>query len=358
MFVGKIIFPLLLAFTPFANFQSIDPDLWWKTASVYQISPVTFKDSDNDGIGDIQGITSKLDYLVETGFDVIVLSPIYESPLKDFGYDISNHNAVGERFGDWFADWDELIRQVKQRGLKVLLDFVPNHTSDQHEWFVKSKNREAGFEDFYIWHDGTESPFGGRNLPPNNWQSVYGGSSWTWSEERKQYYYHVFATFQPDLNLREESVLVELEKVLTTWLDRGADGFRVDAVRQLFEDPHFEDDPDITNNLPECYELIKRWRGIIDKYSQTKGDHNRILIPQVWDTKLPELMRYIQDENGTQLAQLPINFMLIDKLDRNSKAGDYKATIDEYLKALPSGAVANWFVSNLKCDLKAFVLKL
>lgn len=168
MFVGKIVFPLLLAFTPFANFQSIDPDSWWKRASVYQISPLTFKDSDNDGIGDIQGITSKLDYLAETGFDVIELSPFYESPLKDFGYDISEHSAVGERFGELHDDWDELIRQAKKIGLKVLLDFVPNHTSDQHEWFIKSKNREAGFEDFYIWHDGTNSTLGGRNLPPNN----------------------------------------------------------------------------------------------------------------------------------------------------------------------------------------------
>lgn len=157
------------------------------------------------------------------------------------------------------------------------------------------------------------------------------------------------------MNLREESVLVELEKILTTWLDRGADGFRIDAVRQFFEDPSFIDDFDIMNNLPECYELIKRWRGIIDIYSQTKGDHNRLLIPQVWDTKLSELMRYVQDENGTQLAQLPINFMLIDKLDRDSKAGDYKATIDEYLKALPNGTIANWFVSNLKSDLEVFV---
>ena len=346
MFMGKFVV-LLIACVAFVDSQTNDPDRWWKSANIYQVSPVSFQDDRNNGYGDIRGIISKLDYIVETGFDVLFVSPFYKTEFVDFGYDISDHIDVDPRFGT-LQDVEELFRQAKLKGLKIILDFVPNHTSDHHDWFTLSQNRTRGYENFYVWHDGLRAGPGLRPLPPNGWQSIYGGSSWTWVEARQAYYYHAFSKEQPDLNLREERVVLQLERILEFWLQKGADGFRIDAVSQLFEDPSFRDemDPANHNNLPQTYQLVQRFRNFIDTYTTTHGGDTRILVPQVWDSSLDALMNYIQDQNGTQLTQLPTNFMLINKLDRNSKAADYKATIDDYLEALPSGAAANWFVSN------------
>lgn len=340
--IGKLV---ILAFVciALANAQLNDRDRWWKSANIYQLSTVSFKDSNNDGYGDIQGIISKLDYLVETGVDVIILTPIYKTPFKDFAYDISNYTEIDSRFGT-IEDLTELFAQAKQKGLKIILDFVPNHTSNEHEWFINSESGVRGFENFYVWHDGVPSG-NNRPLPPNNWQSLYGGSSWTWSETRQAYYYHAFDKHQPDLNLREQRVLDELNKVLAFWLAKGADGFRIDAVSQLFEDAAFIEDPTIVNNLPQTYELVEKWRRIVDGYSVAANDHNRVLVPQVWESKLVPLVQYYESQNGTKRAQLPTNFILINELDQASNASDYKTTIDKYLEALPSGAVGNWFVS-------------
>lgn len=343
--VGKITL-VLFASLAVVSSQSRDPDRWWKSANIYQISPVSFKDSNNDGYGDIQGIISKLDYLVETGIDVIFLSPFYKTPFKDFAYDISNYTEIDSKFGT-LEDAEELLQKAKERGLKVILDFVPNHSSDEHEWFINSENRVRGFENFYVWHDGTPAVNDGRPLPPNAWQSVYGGSSWEWSEKRQAYYYHAFAKEQPDLNLREQRVVDELDKVLTFWLEKGADGFRIDAVSQLFEDPAFIEDPEVANNLPQTYELVAKWRRLIDNYTAVNGGDNRILVPQVWESKLDFLAKYIQDDNGTQLAQLPTNFILINELNAFSRALALNTTIHKYLSALPAGAVPNWFVSKI-----------
>lgn len=345
--IGKLV---LLAFAciALANAQLNDRDRWWKSANIYQLSTVSFKDSNNDGYGDIQGIISKLDYLVETGVDVIYLTPIYETPFKDFAYDISSYTKIDPRFGT-IEDLTELFEQAKQKGLKVILDFVPNHTSNEHEWFINSENRVRGYENFYVWHDGIPNG-NSQPSPPNEWQSTYGGSSWKWSETRQAYYYHAFAEQQPDLNLREQRVIDELDKVLDFWLEKGADGFRIDAVSQLFEDPAFIGDPSVVNNLPQTYELVERWRRIVDENSE--ADYNRVLVPQVWESRLEPLMQYYEGQNGTKRAQLPTNFILINNLDQSSTAADYKATIDDYLNALPTGAVANWFVSIIAQRLK------
>lgn len=315
-----------------------DPDRWWRAANVYQVSPVAFKDSDNDGFGDIRGIIDKLDYIVETGFDVIFLAPFYPTPFKDFAYDISSYVDVEPRFGT-MKDLDELFEKAKGKGLRIIIDFVPNHSSNENEWFVKSENNDKGYENFYIWSEGIPMVSGNRKLPPNNWQSVYGGPSWQWSEMRQSYYYHAFAVQQPDLNLREPQVIEELEKILEFWLLKGADGFRVDAVSRLYEDPTLQIDPDVKSDLPETYELVARFRKFIDNFTATHGGDNRILVPQVWDAKLDDHMRYYQS------SQIPTNFGLINKLNRDSTADDYKTTIDSYLQALPDGAVPNWFVS-------------
>lgn len=319
-------------------------DQWWKSANFYQISPASFKDSNNDGYGDIRGIISNLNYLVETGFDALFLSPFYKTPFKDYGYDISSYTEIEPKFGSE-EDVDELLREAKRNGIKVIVDFVPNHSSNEHEWFIKSKNGTEDFKDFYIWHSGVPSINGLRPLPPNNWQSVYGGSSWEWSDDRQAYYYHTFGKMQPDLNLHEKRVLDELENVLLFWLHKGVDGFRVDAVSQLFEDPDFVKDPSIFNNLPETYELVETWRHVVDNFTITNGGDERILIPQVWESKLDDLVKYIQNENGDDVAQLPTNFIICNNLDRTSHAIDFKRTIDSYLMKLPKNAVANWFVS-------------
>lgn len=343
--VGKAAL-ILFATLALVTSQSSDPDRWWKSANIYQLSPVSFKDSNNDGYGDIQGIISKLDYLVDTGIDVIFVSPFYKTPFKDFAYDISNYTDIDERFGT-LADAEELLQEAHARQLKVILDFVPNHSSNEHEWFINSANKVRGYENFYVWHDGLPSE-AGRTLPPNNWQSVYGGSSWEWSETRQAYYFHTFADFQPDLNLREQRVIDQLDDVLLFWLDKGADGFRIDAVSQLFEDPAFREDLGSAVNMPQNYELVERWRRLIDNYTAVNGGDNRILVPQVWESNLDPLTRYIQTENGTQLAQLPTNFILINEFGTFHRALSLNTTINRYLSALPGGAIPNWFVSNIK----------
>lgn len=197
------------------QFKSITAaDEWWKSnPNIYQISVLSFKDFNGDGRGDIRGIISKLDYFVETGIDVLLLTPFYQSPMVDFGYDISNYTAVDPIFGT-SIDVEELIAKAKERGLRVILDFVPNHTSVNHEWFKKSENSEKGYEDFYVWHDGVATINYGRPMHPNYWVAEYGGFSWKWSDKRQAYYYHKFAEEQPDLNLRENLVVLELNKVI------------------------------------------------------------------------------------------------------------------------------------------------
>ena len=186
---------------------------WWEGGVFYQIYPRSFMDSNNDGDGDLKGITSKLPHLKELGVTGAWLSPIFDSPMVDGGYDIRDFENVNPMFGT-NADLEELFATAKELGLKIILDFVPNHTSNLHEWFLKSENRDEGFEDYYVWHDGIIDPLGGPNLPPNNWMSVFSGNAWTWSEKREQYYLHQFAVEQPDLNFRNPAVHAEMLNVL------------------------------------------------------------------------------------------------------------------------------------------------
>lgn len=340
MIIRTVQFLLLISFA-----KSEPNKKWWKSASFYQVSLVSFKDSNNDGYGDIQGLIGNLNYIVETGFDALFVSPFFKTPFKDYGYDISNHTAIDSKFGNE-ADVDEFLLEARRCGLKVVVDFVPNHSSNESEWFINSENGVDGFENFYIWHSGI--PTDGtldRPLPPNNWESFYGGSSWTWSDKRQAYYYHAFGVMQPDLNLREPLVLDELQKILLYWLQKGVDGFRIDAVSQLFEDPNFVKDPLVYNNLNETYKLVENWRLLLNNYTITHGGEEIVLVPQVWESKLGALVNYIRNENGDDLTQLPTNFIIINELNRSSPAVDYKRTIDNYLTALPDGTVANWFVS-------------
>ncbi len=213
---------------------------WWKEAVFYQIYPRSFKDTNNDGIGDLKGITEKLDYLSWLGVDAIWISPFFKSPMADFGYDISDYTEVDPIFGS-ISDFDELIEQAHKRKLKVIIDQVYNHTSVQHPWFVESRNsRDNPKADWYIWKDAKED-----GAPPNNWVSLFSGtkpeSAWEWDENRKQYYLHLFAKEQPDLNWRNPEVKKEIFKSMNFWLDHGVDGFRFDAAAHYYKDPKFRD---------------------------------------------------------------------------------------------------------------------
>jgi alpha-glucosidase len=320
---------------------------WWQRGVVYQIYPRSFQDSNGDGVGDLPGITARLDYLARLGVDAIWISPFYPSPMADFGYDISDYTGVDPIFGT-LADFDALLAAAHARGLRVILDLVPDHTSDQHPWFQESRaSRDNPKRDWYLWHD--PAPEGG---PPNNWLSNFGGSAWQWDAATGQYYLHSFVVEQPDLNLRHPDVQAALFAVMRFWLDRGVDGFRVDVMAGMLKDAEWRDNPPnpdwrpgmnpyraqlqiYSRNRPDAHPIIAAMRRVVDAYP---GD--RVLIGEVY---LPnaQLMEYY----GAQLdeAHLPFNFQLI-ALDWDARA--IRAAVDAYEAALPPGGWPNWVLGN------------
>lgn len=249
---------------------------WWQEAVFYQIYPRSFQDSNGDGIGDLAGITSRLDHLVELGVDGIWLSPFYRSPMADFGYDISDHTSVDPVFGT-LADFDRLLREAHQRGIRVIVDFVPNHTSDQHPWFLESRaSRDSAKRDRYVWADPRAD-----GSPPNNWRSAFKrvGPAWTLDPATGQYYMHHFLPKQPDLNWWNEDVRRAMERVMRSWLDRGTDGFRIDVAHGLVKDRLLRDNPPPRKDpirgqrrggrdwdQPEVHDIHRAWRRLLDSY--------------------------------------------------------------------------------------------
>lgn len=232
---------------------------WWKSAVIYQVYPRSFKDSNGDGNGDLKGITNKMDYLGDLGVQALWLNPIFQSPWADGGYDISNYTAIDKKFGT-MAEFDDFIKEAHKKGIKVIVGFVPNHTSNKHPWFEaskKSKAKENKFRDYYIWRDGAAEK--NSTKPPNNWISYFGGSAWTYDNTTEQYYLHQFYEGEPDLNLRNEVVKKELKDVLKFWLGKGVDGFRFAGVQFLLEDEKFGDEPTNPNyNASDLkYDMLK-----------------------------------------------------------------------------------------------------
>ncbi len=325
----------------------IGTELWWKSGVIYQVYPRSFKDSNDDGVGDLAGITQQLDYLRWLGVDALWLSPIYPSPMADFGYDISNYTDVHPLFGT-LHDLDSLVQQAHQRDLKVILDFVPNHTSDEHPWFQQSRGSRANEKrDWYLWRD--PAPGGGA---PNNWTSNFGGSAWQFDEQTGQYYLHLFDVKQPDLNWRNPLVRQAMYDVLRFWLERGVDGFRVDVLSMLVKDSQFRDNEmnplwkpgDAsylrqkrlhTQDLPEIHEIVREMREALDRYSE------RVLIGEIY-LPVARLMRYY----GQNLdeAHLPFNFQLVTMPTWEARA--IRGMVDEYEAALPAGAWPNWVLGN------------
>ena len=288
--------------------------VWWKHGVVYQIYPRSFQDTNGDGVGDLKGISERLDYLAWLGVDAIWISPIYPSPMADFGYDVSDYCNIDPLFGS-LEDFDRLVAAAHARKIKVILDFVPNHTSERHPWFLESRaSRVNPKRDWYIWRDG--KPDGS---PPNNWLSQFGGPAWTREARTGQYYLHSFLPEQPDLNWRNPDVRTAMYDVLRFWLDRGVDGFRVDVIWLLIKDAALRDNPPNPNyrpteagihrflqvysaDQPETHEVIAEMRSVLDHYDE------RVLIGEIY-LPIERLVTYYgQDLRG---AQLPFNFQLL-----------------------------------------------
>ncbi len=293
--------------------QSVDAEghAWWQHAVFYEIYPRSFADSNNDGIGDLKGIASKLDYLKDLGVDAIWISPCFPSPQVDFGYDVSDYENIDPMYGT-LADFDVLAGEARKRNIHIILDYVVNHTSDQHKWFLDSKSSlTSAHRDWYIWRDGK-----GPGEPPNNWVSIFGGPAWKFDSTTSQYYYHIFYAEQPDLNWRNPAVKGAMFDVTRWWYKRGVAGFRLDAVDTLFEDPKLQDNP-ITDpgknafgdpieqnkyntKLPELHEMLRGLRRVAD-------ENNAVLIGETWTADVAELNRYYGEGNNE--LQLPMDFL-------------------------------------------------
>jgi alpha-glucosidase len=306
---------LVLAWLAFSaavtNAQDAHGHTWWQHAVFYEVYPRSFDDSNGDGIGDLNGITSKLDYLHDLGVDAIWITPCFPSPQVDFGYDISDYDNIDPMYGT-LADFDRLVSEAKKRNIRVILDFVINHTSDQHPWFIDSRSsRTSAHRDWYIWRDGK-----GPGQPPNNWLSTFGLSAWKFDPKTNQYYYHYFYPQQPDLNWRNPAVEHAMFDVTRFWYQRGVAGFRLDAVDSLFEDPNLTDNPVLpgtdkfgrpnmeekyNKKLPELHFTLQRLRKVADEYGA-------VLIGETWTSQVQELEQYY-GENGNEL-QLPMDLML------------------------------------------------
>jgi len=295
------------------------PDVpWWRNAVIYEIYPRSFQDSNGDGIGDLNGIAQRLDYLESLGVDAIWIAPFYPSPQVDFGYDISDYQAIDPQYGT-LADFDHLLAEASRHHIRVILDMVLNHTSDQHPWFVAAaSSREAPRHDFYVWSDGRADATGHR-LPPNNWVSLFGGSAWQNVPAVSQFYYHKFYRQQPDLNWRNPAVEHAMFDAMRFWLDRGVAGFRLDAITALFEDAQLRDEPVLggtnaqgdpnlseiyTNNLPEVHDVMRRLRSLTDGYP---GE--RVLIGETYVARTAELDPWYGGARHDEL-QLPMDTLV------------------------------------------------
>jgi alpha-glucosidase len=320
--------------------------LWWHREVIYQIYPRSYQDSNGDGTGDLQGIIQRLDHIKWLGIGAVWISPVYPSPMADFGYDISDYTAIHPMFGT-LDDFDRLVSEIHRRNMKIIIDFVPNHTSGQHPWFVEScSSRDNPKRDWYIWKDA-----GPNGEVPNNWLSVFGGSGWEWDEKTGQFYYHAFLKEQPDLNWRNPEVQEAMFNVMRFWLDRGVDGFRVDVIWHMIKDDQFRDNPPnpdyrqhmstyekllpvYSTDQPEVHDIIRKMRKLLDSYPE------RMMIGEIY-LPISKLMRYYGTDN--EGAHLPFNFQLLTK---PWEAQMIASGIDEYEGALPSNGWPNWVLGN------------
>lgn len=270
---------------------------WWKEAIVYQVYPRSFMDSNGDGIGDLQGIISKLDYLKDLGIDVIWICPMYKSPNDDNGYDISDYQDIMDEFGT-MADFTQLLSEVHGRGMKLIIDLVINHTSDEHQWFIESKSsKDNPKRDWYVWRDGKDGK------EPNNWESIFNGSTWELDEESGQYYLHIFSTKQPDLNWENGDVRTALYDMIKWWLDQGIDGFRVDAISHIKKDQTFSDMENDTDqpyiHAWEKYMNVEGIQPFLEELKQeTFSKYDIMTVGEANGVSVDEIDQWVGEENG------------------------------------------------------------
>lgn len=319
---------------------------WWQQGIIYQVYPRSFMDSNGDGVGDLRGLLSRLDYVRWLGIDAIWLNPIYPSPMKDFGYDVSDYTGIDPVFGA-LEDFDRIVAEVHRLGMKLILDYVPNHTSTEHPWFRGSRStRDNPRRDWYLWHD--PGPDGG---PPNNWLSTFGGSAWQWDETTEQYYFHSYLTEQADLNWRNPEVQEAMLDVLQFWLDRDVDGFRIDAISRLIKDERWRDNPPNPNyqpgenpyhaliptysvDQPQVHDVIGQMRAVVTEYE------DRVLIGEAWLTADRLVAYYGASASG---VHFPFNFQLITS---RWDAESIRSVVDSYEGLLPRHAWPSWVLGN------------
>lgn len=319
---------------------------WWQRGLIYQVYPRSFKDANGDGVGDLAGLIEKLDYLSWLGVDALWLSPIYPSPQADCGYDVSDYNDIDPVYGT-LEEFDRLVAEAHRCGLRLLLDFVPNHTSDQHPWFLEARrSTDSAKRNWYIWRDARPD-----GSPPNNWLSNFGGSAWQWDETTRQFYYHAFLKEQPDLNWRNPEVQQAMLDVMRFWLDRGVDGFRVDVLWGIVKDEQFRDNPPnpdyhpslpphyqqlstYSADRPEVHAIIQRMRALMDGYQ------DRLMVGEIY-LPVDRLVTYYGA--GGDEAHLPFNFQLI-RMPWDAKL--VREAIERYESALPRHGWPNWVLGN------------
>jgi alpha-glucosidase len=326
------------------------PARWWQTGAVYEIYPRSFADANGDGVGDLAGITSRLDYLAWLGIDAIWIAPFYPSPMADFGYDVADYTDVDPLFGT-LADFDTLLGEAHARGLRVVIDYVPNHTSDRHPWFLESRaSRESPKRDWYYWRDARPD-----GTPPNNWISMFAGPAWERDEATGQYYLHTFLKEQPDLNWRNPDARAAMFDVARFWLDRGVDGFRIDVAPMVMKDPDLRDNPINANWDPthrmgtwsqqlhqndhghaDLHPLYRDFRRLLDSY-----DGDRVSIGELHHNEFAGWAAYYGEQQDE--IHVPFNFHL---LHARWITDGVRTAIEGVEGVLPAGAYANWVLGN------------
>uniref|UniRef100_A0AAG5DTC2 alpha-glucosidase n=1 Tax=Anopheles atroparvus TaxID=41427 RepID=A0AAG5DTC2_ANOAO len=337
---------------------------WWESSVFYQLIPRSFRDSDGDGNGDLAGLLERFDHLLELGVTGICLGPVFRSPKRDSGYDVSNFREIDPTYGT-MDHFEEILRRAKMAGIRVVLDLVPNHTSEQHEWFQKSLRKEVDYRDYYVRREGSAAE-DELDHPPNNWLSQYHTTAWTRNNRDSQYYLHQFGAMEPDLNYRSAKVQQEMEDVIRFWLDKGVDGIRFERVNHLLEDVQFRNEPLIdlegpsqydnldhihTRDLPENYAIAFDWRAVFNAYNQEGVDRTarKLMITSAHSDGttqgLERTLKWfgIANRNGAHIAQ---NFGLLERLTNGSRAEDFQRVIGEWLGAMPTPGGANWMLGS------------
>ncbi|XP_075060236.1 amino acid transporter heavy chain SLC3A1 isoform X2 [Mixophyes fleayi] len=331
---------------------------WWQSSPVYQVYPKSFRDSDNDGSGDFKGVQEKIDHFVYLNVKTVWVAPFYKSSMKDFRYAVDDFREVDPSFGT-MADFDRMIAALHDKGIKVVIDLIPNHTSNKHNWFQLSRNRTDKYTDYYIWHDCQNT--GGQVTPPNNWVGEYGNSAWEYDDTRKQCYFHQFRKEQPDLNFHNPDIQNEILDIIKFWLEKGVDGFIINTASYLLEAEHMRDEPqvnksqnadtvtsyaelyhDYTTSQIGMHDILRDFRQTMNEYSREPGRY-RFMATEANDQNMLARTMLYYGNSFTEEADFPLNFYLF-KLDKDISAKSIYEVVNLWMKSMPKGKWPHWMV--------------